>query len=666
MRSLFLSLALVFTHGASAMAQTPPVLAETDRFQLLCRAADNCDDSAARKRTAQGTLAQMEQIRTWLDGMDFPPAGLLEHERASGKERLRLDHEPAAQGRCGANATACHVTGLRDTSYILLPIDNFAAILKKPSTLAHEYSHSRQPSNTPTGEKWLNEAVATAIGQSWGNKQGGGLGIDVPIYYMTLDQPFYEAADPGYGNWAYLLEVGKAMGSQDFVAYLSDASFMNASRLYSSAAGAMKPFYAADKVGGQTFDKLFPRFVAQFNNMDQTGDAASAYSYYKDIARKEVKLAGTQAPEQLTFRGTANVYAAAPVHLKLEVGSEGADEAPKDRLLMADIEVVLSPKQDALTLVSEHRMGETQHRKSYMIAGATPPPELGLTRVVYAPKTLAPEGAAPTRFTLQVTTQPIQFNPPACFQAGQAAALEPVGFDPARADNWRLTTNNGTVDGLTVTPARAGKMELRLEVDSPVTRAPDTIAPKRPAVAKVSLGDFDVASTNCMIRLTMGRVQITYSTDGSYSEFQAPTGETMYFGPYDMALFHNGWQVVPEMAKQMILSRMVAQMPVDGHVAPGEDEAQGVFLSRMPHAFSKRFAWANLRGTRDVNGNRARRVAADCPDGGSGCSGTTFSMDGNAVPVVFDAQRRPVSVQISSETMRFEYGYWDIRRPPGW
>jgi hypothetical protein len=45
---------------------------------------------------------------------------------------------------------------------------------------------------------------------------------------------------------------------------------------------------------------------------------------------------------------------------------------------------------------------------------------------------------------------------------------------------------------------------------------------------------------------------------------------------------------------------------------------------------------------------------------------TTLSMDGHAVPIFFDAQRRPVRVTLNGENVDFEYGTWQIRRPPGW
>ena len=120
------------------------------------------------------------------------------------------------------------------------------------------------------------------------------------------------------------------------------------------------------------------------------------------------------------------------------------------------------------------------------------------------------------------------------------------------------------------------------------------------------------------------------------------------------------------MAKNMMLSRMTTRMPIMAHIAPGEAGAQGIFLSQMPHAFSKRFAWANLRTALAPDGAHPSRKKSVCPGGGSGCTATTVAMEGNPVPVVFDAQNRPITVTMEGEVLRFEYGSWNIRRPPGW
>ncbi|NNU81379.1 hypothetical protein HMH01_13130 [Halovulum dunhuangense] len=661
-RHVFTFLAVFVLTSASTLAQAPLRIASSDNFSLLCINADACGDGKDLARPGEQVLAEMEAVTVWLTELGFPENGTLETSSDTGKEILRIDPRPAGENECPIGTTACFKIDMLGNPRIFLPLENLDDILDRPSFLAHEYLHSLQIPRQAGAVNWLREAVATAVGFAWDARRGLGVGIYPPFYNMTLDRRFFDAGDPGYGNWAYLLALGDAMGSRDSVAYLADAAFMREVELYTSAESAMTPFYDGSKVGGQTFDRFFPRFVARFNNMERRD---GEYFYYTDITEQTVSFAGTDGFETREIEGSALPYAVKPLRLKLEIGPAGAQRDPKDRLLMADIEIVSGDAMEALTIVSEHAMGETQHRKSYMIDGSDPTDELGLMRVVHAP-TQVGNGAEASAFRLRVRTTPVELAPPVCFQAGSPADFEPVGFDAGHTDNWRLVTDNGTAEGLTITPARAGRMEVHVEIDSPVTRQEGTLDPRRPESTRVSLGSFQVAGDDCMIRLTMGKAVLTYSTVGSYTEFLTPTGEAMYFAPADMAIYDGGWKPLPPMAKQMVLGRMMAQMPLASSTAPGEDEARGLFLSRMPHAFSRRFGWANLRRARGLDGGRTERTPAACPDGASGCTTTTFSMDGNAVPVVFDAQNRPVAATFASETIRFDYGNWNIRRPPGW
>jgi len=186
-----------------------------------------------------------------------------------------------------------------------------------------------------------------------------------------------------------------------------------------------------------------------------------------------------------------------------------------------------------------------------------------------------------------------------------------------------------------------------------------------PATGKVAVEVVEEAS---MVRLTMGEAVATYAPEGDYTEYAAPGGMAMYFSPKDLAIWRGEWQDVPPMAKEMLLSQMSATMPMLQLHAPGEEEAEtdGPFFARMPHAFSKRFAWQNLQGARTSGGQPPERSGIDCPDGGAGCTTVTIGMAGNPVPVVFDAQNRPVSVEMAGRQLRFDYGNWNIRRPPGW
>ena len=532
-------------------------------------------------------------------------------------------------------------------------------------TIVHEYVHGLQPALDPGAVKWINEMVAEAIGTAWVMKNGGASGVYEPNYSMVLDREFYDGKDdPGYGKWDYALEVGRRLGSRDAVAYLAQDGILDASRKgYATAMDAMKIWHDTALVRSATFDKVFPDYVARFNNVEEGGgglDRTGRYFYYGAIARHDVEVTGAGAPFETELDGEAKAFAAHPMLLSLKVETaDGSD--PADNVMVADVEVVGGG--DDLTLVREPRRAREKTRDYFMLDGNAPPEELGFFRVAHTPP---PDEDAAATFGLKVTTRPVSFDPPACLQAGQPGEMVVRGLDGMPADNWRLEVDNGTVDDLTITPARAGEVTVTLEIDSPITRRETGLDPKAPENTRVELGSYDVAADDCMMRLEIGPVAITYVSDGSFTEFRTDSGESMYFAATDLALWDGGWQHVPAQAKAMIVSGMKRNNAMLRLDYPGAHDDEGDFMSQMPKIWSERFSWANLKNVRAMDGGTPKRRPVACPDGGSGCSGTTFSMDGNAVPVVFDAQRRPRLVTFDGHDVVFRYGTFDVRRPPGW
>ncbi len=667
----------ILAFGAAALLALPvpaqetgTVLSESDNFRLLCPNANQCGADATPdiRPAGQRLLDRMEDARAWLEELGFPVVDSHLEFGDGGLYNLRLDTAAPEAGRCGLGAIACSRTGLLGPSQMYFPTGNLDEIDDDPSTLAHEFVHTLQPKNDPGALWWVNEAVAEAVGAMFGVRHGMSTGIYPPVHYMSLDRPFYDVVSTGYGNWAYLIALGQYIGSADAVAYLAQPGFLEASRYLdrASASAGMQPFYDPELVGDATFDDLFPRFVASFNNTEPADKPErSDYHYYTAIQNLTVFIPRTDVPHTQDFEGSAVTYAVAPVLIDLEVIPE-PEVDPKDTLMLVEIELTSGDPIDDLSLVLEHRRTTERHKESVMLDGTDAPEELGFLRVLNAPR--QPEGqATENAFEVRVRARPIAFESPACFQAGLPATMITEGFEPDEGFNWRLKTDNGTVDGVSITPERAGTMTVVVEIDSPVTRRDGTLQRVEPERTEVELGSFDVLGEPCMVRMTTGPTVMTWNAQGHYTEFSMPGGIGVYYSSSDLAVFERGgWVSVPPIAKTMLLNNMQASNPGMGALMSGVEGDAGVFASRMPLEFSQRFAWTNLRNATGPDGEPAKRSRTPCPSGGSGCAQTTILMGGVPVPVVLDAQGRPLRLTMQGQAIEFAYGVWNIRRPPGW
>lgn len=686
-----------------SVVDAPNYISESKHFRLYCHARDHDCGAASDPAVAQlsrDLLDRAEAAYTWLDDLGFPVEdSVLERASSDGKFLLRLDPRDPKDGGC--SAVACTDISRADFR-IFIPmsnseeptskldhVSNLAGVVKDPSTLAHEFVHTLQNAiglrnpqkegkereegehiHTHTELFWMNEATATAIGTSFGTRYGWDIGLYEPNYYMSFDRPFYNVVSTGYGNWAYLLGVGGELGSRAAVAYLAKPEFLEIEKDFHGEppSALMELLYNSDLVEDRTFDREFPKFVAKMNNIEPANEPGkSAYHYYSDIEEHTFSIPTTDEVQTERFNGSALTYAVAPMRMKLKVEPE-PDAGPRDTLMMVDLEVTSGTPLEDLTLINEHKRADKPLHETLMLDGSAPPDELGFIRVVNAPSA-AQGDAVPNEFELRIRARPISLDPPNCFQAGEPAVFGARGFDPAEGRNWRLVTDNGTTDGLSVTPARAGDMTVTLEIDSPVTRGETGLDPVEPAKTQVELGHFEVAENDCMVRLTMGPAQVTYTADGTYTEYLSPEGEALYFKENDIAAHNQGkWMPIPPQAKQMMVARMsgnslmgvLSESPLSG-----EAEGEAVFPV-LPLEFSKRFSWQNIRKAIRHTGETPQRRTTSCPDGEDGCTEITFRMGSHPIPIVFDAQDRPVRVTFQGQPVIFAYGTWPIRRPPGW
>ncbi|MFT0546008.1 hypothetical protein ACMHYO_06555 [Allopusillimonas ginsengisoli] len=666
------------TMSAPAAAQQVSVrdaiVAETKDFQIFCFTNQRCpasDVSEPQRRAAQRGLEELQKARSWLDGMGFDVANANMDDGSDGKKALRLQFDRAThERRCDLMAKACRTLSPLDKGRVILPIENVDG-LADGETLVHEYAHTLQPSRDAQGVDWINEMVATAIGSAWVRKRTGRSEVYEPKYSMVLDREFWDGQDdPGFGKWDYAISLGGRVGSQDGVAYLAQDRFINAAKQPDLRSGnGMALFYDKSLVKSATFDEFFPDYVARFNNVEDGGaqqDRTGKYIYYGDIAKHEVKVTSTHVTHEDIFAGAAIAFAAHPMLLSLSV-TPTPDTQPADNVVLATVEVIGASDAASLVLVREHRLAREKLRDVFLVDGNDAPDELGFYRVVYTPM---PDITTPASFKLKVRTRPVSFEPPSCFQAGQPSEISVTGLADGEADNWRFKTDNGVVDGRTITPASPGKINVSVEIDSPITRGQTGITPKAPDKTRVELGSFDVAADDCMVRLTIGDAVMTYVADGPFTQSAVKgRSEAIYYSKSDIAVWRGGWMPLPAEAKQMMIRMFFQKNQFTGLETLGAlsgDEVSGNFMAVMPKAFSERFSWRNLKKTRGVNGGAPKLISAPCPDGGRGCTSLVFLMEGISVPVTFDAQKRPKVVTFDGHDMRFEYGTWDVRRPPGW
>lgn len=672
-------LTAVFTIFALHALAEPEVLHTSENFAVVCSDVTVCGGNAGAQFPELGEIlaAQMEAGTGWLEGLGFPNAkdSTLETvSHSSGTRVLSLQvQEQGADPTCGG-ATACLEYGDFRETRMILPFEGIASIRDDSITLVHEYVHALQPITDAKNLQWIKEAVAETVGRGYAETNGTPAEYYPPYYSNILDQPFYDLTDAGYGNWPYLYEVGRQISSEGSVAYLANDKIfraeLNEELDRGDAATGMKLFYDSDIVGNATFDKAFPEYVALFNNVEESPFVDNTYHYYDKIQRATFTIPTTSEETSEEVSGEVMTYAAAPILVKLDVTPESG-VAPKDTLMMATIKfsddiAYADDIENGLSLVVEHDVSDLPGVQMAMIDGTNPPDELGFIRVVNAPSKYI--GKAETSpFLLDFIAKPISFTPQSCAAAGQPFTLTPEGFSEDDARNWTLKTSNGTVEGLTVTPAHSGPMKLTLEIESLVTRPNSGISRAAPKATTVDLGNFDVQPSGCMVQMRAGSAVVTYTYVGEYSEFRAPSGEAVYFNDANFAVWDGGWQPVPPQMRGMIMGRVAQNNAALKIEFPGAHDDEGNFAPRMPYILSQRFAWSRIKHMPGVDGAPLRRKPTNCPAGyGSDCSTVTFIAEGNNVPILYDSGGRPITVGVGGVEVRFEYGSFDMRRPPGW
>lgn len=169
-----------------------------------------------------------------------------------------------------------------------------------------------------------------------------------------------------------------------------------------------------------------------------------------------------------------------------------------------------------------------------------------------------------------------------------------------------------------------------------------------------------------MIRMSTPELIVTHSRDGDYSEYQAKgMPQTLYIKADNVAMYENSWITLPPMMVTTMLNAM--RMGVVQGMAEQAPEQQDDFqMHNLPRVFSERFSWDGIVQISKSRGVTPTAEPTECPDANTGCTTSTTVTDDGSVQTVFYSDGRPVQVVMPGTTFNFEYGSFDMRRPPAW
>lgn len=169
-----------------------------------------------------------------------------------------------------------------------------------------------------------------------------------------------------------------------------------------------------------------------------------------------------------------------------------------------------------------------------------------------------------------------------------------------------------------------------------------------------------------MVRMSTPELIVTQSPDGKYAEYQAKgMPQTLYIKDDNVALYERDWITLPPMMVTTMLNAM--RMGVTQGMAEQAPELRDDFqMHNLPLVFSERFSRDGISRALGSDKAASPPEPTDCPDANTGCTTSTISSAEGAVQTVFYSDGRPARVIMPETTFSFEYGNFDIRRPPAW
>lgn len=624
----------------------------TAPITIRCTDAGYCGESAADRTEAADHAAAMGErileIREWYDATGLLPSNL--HLRDNAR-RINLTGGTAGDG------SLARVHGQENMSSLNMQVGTRVITDLTPEetdvTLAHEWLHTakgRTPERSLAADEGiheLQEALAEAVGLAFGYPDTDMIDARQPL---DLDRPFFEGEYGGYEKAPYILFVGDRLGARNQVAHirnimdqLDDDGMRGLSYLYDPS---FDPY---------SFDRAFPKFVALMNQ-------PKGEDYYRDVARKSWEAGSHGALKPLEEEVDIQPNAAAAFLLEtIEVAD--LPEDPRERVVIGELGIDSdeAPIGTHINMIYEHEL-INEGRFSWMMKldGANDGPFLRATNVDPEPKVEKSRKA-----TFNGTLEEIFFELPECMSPGATRQIRTDGASPEMAENFELTASSGTIEGFDFTaPEQPGTVAITLEIASTITRGSTITGAQRPR-ATVDLGSVDVQAAPCMIRMSVGPTVMTYVADpnGPFTKFtnsRAP--EMRIFAREDEMIGRfpgQGWQPVPPQMREMFTGDMSSDNML-GNAVPGPGTPFN--MSNFPRQFTEHLSWENVRGADDGAGAPVEYTSTQCRDGGDGCIRATHG----AGSLVFDDQRRLVQFNAGPHPITFEYGAFDVSRPPDW
>lgn len=206
--------------------------------------------------------------------------------------------------------------------------------VQSTGTMVHELFHAIQESyESRNAEDWVVEGTAEAVSLAWLKRTTTGGLSGYPRYF---DDPLHKPRneDHAYGNSIFWLWLGRHLGDESEIGYLSDAL---AEGRYTGAGGGVEDLEEYLRGRGQGLDaksktlwRVYPRFIAE---------RAYIEAMYSDVKNVPIEYDEPQVEEKL--ERTVKGLAADPVKVTVNV--------PPDKL--AELEILIRPDHEDLHLV---------------------------------------------------------------------------------------------------------------------------------------------------------------------------------------------------------------------------------------------------------------------------------------------------------------------------
>lgn len=703
----------------AAWSQAPTrELESSPRFVFECEEEAACARSTAEAE--QAGLATLEAVRDWFDSMGYRETRMpVPFNQHKGVTRLTLTErcskpKPEDEKELVGSADTALACVRYERRYgrpleFRIPVSLLSeAPVLRDETLAHESAHTLVQGNVEQSRfRWLNEAVAEAIGMQWLTRRGRPFPQAHPLFEMDLDLPFHEGTQEGYEKAPYFDFLARRRGgpAQEPFDYLGQFFDHWPDEQQSVSLHPMAMLYEPQWIREDLkFPKAFPEFVARYNNPTEEIDKGVGrfYDAVDTIELPTIRV-GTSYSDKPEVAET-KAFAAGPVILRVK--GIDADQAVKrvDRLAGVTHEIIGAPALDDLSLVFEHEVASNRRHSYLTLLDPGYFKDTGFLRITNAGDT--PTATQDQKPELELRIDPVAFVIPTCIRQGEPTTFRMTGASASEIRNFRLKASAGSFEGLTYHPPEATReVEFRVVIESPITRASSGIAPTRQPDIEVVLGTRKISDESCYIRLILDvpgkpRVVATQDLGRGFTEYTMPNGSSLYARPASIRAKSQGrWseelsteflgqmldRILPMMGgssgqfgnllgnlfganSNPILGMMLNDIPLGnlGEVLRDPNTQGGIFglYAGLPLTVVTIFGKETVPGL--LGDERMRPGLVACPGGSGECEQYAGMAQNHALTATYNTQGDLVFLGLDGQDLAFEYGVPTDDIPPSW